>query len=175
MFINPKQFVDEWDIRPGMKVADFGCGSGHNSIEIARRAGADGRVYAFDVQEEPLSAMKSRIAAEHIYNIEIRRADLELERGTGLADSILDFVVISNILFQTEDKEALVREAFRVLRPEGRVIVIDWDDSFASMGPPLNQRVNRDEVNGIFLNVGFVFDREVDVEESHYGLIFRKK
>ena len=106
-FLNPLKIVENLDIRSGMKVADFGCGAGHFTIEIAKRVGKKGVVYAFDVQKEVLEALKSRISEHLVDNIEMRRVDLEAEQGTKLADELVDIVWISNVFFQAEDKNAM--------------------------------------------------------------------
>ena len=137
MLINPKDIVErELGLAPGMKVADFGCGSGHFTTEIAKQIGRDGMVYAFDVQEEALSAVKSRASAMDIDNIETARINLEIEKSTALTGGLVDLVIISNMLFQVENKEAVAREAFRILKLGGKVIVIEWDVSSALAGPP---------------------------------------
>ena len=187
-FISPAKIVSEnFNLTPGMKVADFGCGAGHFTLEIARLVGKDGLVYAFDVQEEVLSALKSSVSVKGLANIEICRADLEKPRGTQLADGIADLVLVSNILFQAENKEAVIKEAFRILKSGGRAILIEW--SFGSalfesepqsrgrdkhFGPAKELRLPKDEAAKLFSEVGFSFSRGFDADTSHYGLIFTK-
>lgn len=173
-FLHPAKIVDKLNIIPGIRAADFGCGSGHFTVEMAKRIGKSGTVYAFDVQKEVLSALKSKAALEHLNNVEMRRTDLEEVNGTQLAEGLLDFVLLSNVLFQVERKEAPVKEAFRVLRPGGRAAVIDWKPASGGLGPPDELRTKKDVINSIFLEQNFVFDREFEVGDFHYGLIFMK-
>src|SRR5437588_7612192 len=56
-------------------------------------------------------------------------ADLEKPRASKLADRRADLVLISNLLFQLSDKKAPLKEAWRILKPAGRLAVIDWEDS----------------------------------------------
>ncbi|MBU1178831.1 class I SAM-dependent methyltransferase [Patescibacteria group bacterium] len=173
-FISPAKIVSEnFNLTPGMKVADFGCGAGHFTLEIARLVGKDGLVYAFDVQEEVLSALKSSVSVKGLANIEICRADLEKPRGTQLADGIADLVLVSNILFQAENKEAVIKEAFRILKSGGRAILIEWLTD-AVLGPAKELRLPKDEAAKLFSEVGFSFSRGFDADTSHYGLIFTK-
>lgn len=173
-FLNPVGVVERLDIWPGMKVADFGCGAGHFSIEIAKRIGHDGLVCALDVQKEVLEALKSRAKLEHLLNVSFGRVDLEADKGSLLADNLVDMVLISNILFQVEKKDAVAREAFRVLKTQGKLVVIEWESTESNLGPPKNLRLEKSAVRDIFLGVGFVFVNEVDTGGSHYGLIFKK-
>lgn len=184
-FLNPSKIVDEFDIISGMKAADFGCGAGHFSIEIARRAGKEGIVYAFDVQEEVLEALKSRAILEHLPNIETSRVDLETEKGTRLTDGLLDVVLISNMLFQAERKDIVAKEAARVLKSGGRAIVIEWKMSAnnpelgqaqygASLGPLKEMRVAKETLQDIFIKAGFVVNKEFEAGDSHYGVVFTR-
>jgi ubiquinone/menaquinone biosynthesis C-methylase UbiE len=172
--LDPKKVVDNWDIRPEMMVADFGCGSGHYSLEVARRIGGEGIIYALDIQPSVLSALKSRASLEHLANLETRRVDLEVERGTQLADEILDLVVLSNVLFQVEDKEAVIREALRVLKRGGKAALVEWEISDSPMGPPRESRISRKEAELLFKRIGFSIEKEFEASDFHYGIVFKK-
>jgi ubiquinone/menaquinone biosynthesis C-methylase UbiE len=178
MFLSPPKVVEKFNLWPGMKVADFGCGSGHFSSEIAKRIGRGGIVYAFDVQKEVLEALEGRLKAEELLNVETSRVDLETENATGLKDALVDLVLVINILFQVERKEAVAKEAFRILKPGGEVVVIDWDcppaEATSSWGPLEAQRMKKEEAEEIFKAAGFEKKIEIDVGDSHYGLIFVK-
>ena len=175
-FLNPSVVVEKFDLRAGMKIADFGCGSGHFTIEMARLIGRDGVVYALDVQSEALEAVKSRAALARLSNIEIGRADLEAQNSTGLKDNLVDFVLVSNMLFQVENKEAVARECFRILKPGARAAVIDWlPGSFQErLGPPQSARIPKEQAVQLFEAAGLKKARDINVGESHYGLIFIK-
>jgi len=173
-FVRPEETIEMFDLSPGMVVADFGCGSGHYAIAAAKRVGEHGRVYAIDVQKELLQSIKSTAEINHLKNIEIVWADLDLPQGSRLADNSLDFVIISNILFQAENKEELAREASRVLKNNGKTAVIEWDASDGKTGPAKEKRVTKEEAKKIFLERGFKLFREFQPGDNHYGLIFEK-
>lgn len=159
-----------------MLVADFGAGSGHYSIEAAKIVRNSGKVYAIDVQKELLGKIKSLAGANDFSNIEIVWSDLEKEQGSRLADDSVDAVIISNILFQTEKKEIMVKEASRILKKGGKVMVIEWDKDSVSgkAGPSLDRRVSRNECENFFKNTGFNLQKEFPAGENHYGQIFIK-
>lgn len=174
-FLDPERVVDAIDILPGMRVADFGCGHGYYTIPFAKRVGEKGKVYAFDVQEAAVEAVRSHARLNHRANVEARRVNLEKERATGLHDNTVDMVFIANILFQAEDKPALVREAHRVLMPGGIAAIVEWQKSGAPLGPPPSLRLSPPEVEKLMTDVGFIKEREFDAGAWHYGVIFRKK
>lgn len=174
MFIKPEAIAKVLEILPGMKVADFGAGAGFYAVPIAKKVGAGGKVYAMDIRKEALELIRSKSRELRLLNIETLRTDIEAKDGSHLKDRSLDLVVISNILFQVENKKSVAEEAFRILKPSGRVAVIEWDEDKKAFGPPLSHRVNRQEAEDFFLKTGFVFDKEIDAGENHYGLIFKK-
>lgn len=155
-------------------VADFGCGSGHYTIAAAKCVGEKGRVYALDIQKDLLQAVKSTAELNNLKNIEIIWADLDLPQGSRLADNSVDFVIISNILFQSEKREQIVKEALRILKNRGGAAVIEWEKEAGKTGPTQEHRISKEESQTIFLQAGFKIEKEFQPGENHYGLIFRK-
>ncbi|MEW5908050.1 MAG: methyltransferase domain-containing protein [Patescibacteria group bacterium] len=175
MFVRPKQIIHTIGIEPGMVVADFGSGSGHYIIPVAKIVGIYGVVYAIDVQKDLLSAIKSNAELNNLNNVRIIWGDLEKEKGSHLADQSVNVVIISNILFQVEDKEAIAKEAFRVLKDGGRAFIIEWDEKFLRIGPPKEQRIKKEDCLELFEKIGFEKIEDVNVGENHYGIIFIKR
>lgn len=173
-FIKPEEVIKNFDLEPGMVVADFGCGFGHYVFEIAKVVGPRGLVYAIDVQKELLQAVKSRAEKEGLRNIEIIRADLEGQKGSSLANDLTDEVIISNILFQAEDKNKIAKEAYRILKNFGKAIVIDWEINDSKLGPSLDKRISKEKIKEIFLSAGFKLLKNFHAGENHYGIIFTK-
>lgn len=163
-------------VGPQMTVADFGCGSGHYVIEAARRVGKSGKVYAIDIQQDMLSFVRSQAGLEHLNNIETIWADLEMPDATRLRENSVDIIIVSNILFQAENKEQVAKEAFRILKPEGKAAVIEWDieKQPANFGPAMASRISPSDAKSLFENMGFILEKEFNPGENHYGLIFKK-
>jgi len=170
-FLNPEEVLNQLELRPDMTAADFGCGSGGFVIPLAKRL-EDGLVYALDIQKEPLSALKSRALIESVSNIRLIRCDLEKPKGSTLPDFSLDLVLIINILFQAEKKDAIISEAKRVLKKQGKLMIIDWLPK-ATQGP-LKGRISPVEVKKITKNQGFELEKEFEAGRYHYGLVFKK-
>jgi len=173
-FVRPEETTKEFDLEPGMTVADFGCGSGYYTVEAAKRVGEKGRVYALDVQKDLLQAVKSTAELNNLKNIEITWADLDLPLGSRLADNSVDFVIISNILFQTENRQQIAKEALRILKDGGGVAVIEWEKEGGKTGPLLEKRIAKEEARNVFLEQGFKLEKEFQPGDNHYGLIFKK-
>ena len=173
LFLNPEKVIEEWDIRPGDIIADFGCGAGFFSIPLGKRLGSNGRVYSLDIRPEALEAVRAKIKLYHLFNIEPSQADLEKERGSGLKSETIDKVIIANILFQAENKKNIVEEAHRILKPGGLAIVLEWNEE-EKAGPVLPNKLHRDEVAEIFKETGLSLVKKFNAGTHHYGLIFKK-
>ena len=174
-FAHPPRNIAALGIQGGMVVADFGSGSGAYALGIAERLQGSGHIYAIDVQQELLRRIKSEAHKKNYKNIEIIWSDLEAPNGSKIADHHADIVLISNLLFQVEAKEAVLAEAWRILDARGTLAIIDWSDSFGGMGPHKKEVVSKDKMLGLAASCGFELVKEFDAGAHHYGLIFRPK
>lgn len=174
MFIDPTQIIDSLDIEPGMKIADFGSGAGFYALALARKVGEGGKVYAIDVQKNMLEMVRSKSRLNHLLNIEAIWADLEKVGSTRLKEDSVDFVLISSVLFQVENKKNVLEESRRILKPNGKVAAVEWEKDALRAGPSAEHRLSSEETRKLFLENGFKLDKEVYAGEYHYGLVFRK-
>jgi len=174
-FSDPQSNIEQFSLQYGMRVADFGSGSGFYTLAAARAVGPHGHVYAVDVQKDLLSKLKNDATKAGLANVEVLWGDIEKLGGSKLKEASLDALIISNCLFQMPDKNTPAMEARRVLKPGGKVLVIDWADSFGGMGPQADMLVSQDKVRDIFEKAGFVSDSSIAAGDHHYGLIFKKK
>ncbi|OGG60819.1 hypothetical protein A2765_01785 [Candidatus Kaiserbacteria bacterium RIFCSPHIGHO2_01_FULL_56_24] len=173
-FAHPARNVDALGIEPGMKIADFGAGSGAYVLAIAKALLGSGTVYALDIQKDLLRRIKNEADAKGFKNVEILWGDLEVEGGSKLADDMLDIVLISNLLFQVKDTRALITEARRILRPHGKLAIVDWSESFGGLGPIKEDVVPKEDAYELARTAGLLFVKEFPAGAHHYGLVFRK-
>jgi ubiquinone/menaquinone biosynthesis C-methylase UbiE len=171
-FAHPVRNVAALGIEPGMVVADFGSGSGAYVLAIAEALAGAGKVYAVDVQKDLLRRTLNDAGKRGFSNVHILWGDLEKANGSKLADKSCDVVLISNLLFQVEDKREVMREAKRVLRQRGTLVIIDWQESFGGMGPIKEHVFDKEATLSLASGTGFVFHREFNAGAHHYGLIF---
>lgn len=170
-FVNPQEVLNQLELEGNMIAADFGSGSGGWAIPLAKRL-KFGKVYAIDILEEPLSALKNKSEAEKVYNIETIRSNVEVKKGSKLPDSSCNLVLITNLLFQVEDKRVIIEEAKRVLRKKGKILVVDWLPE-ASQGPKKG-RVPPKEVKRIAEDLNLKLEKEFQAGLFHYALVFTK-
>ncbi|MSU73899.1 methyltransferase domain-containing protein [Candidatus Kaiserbacteria bacterium] len=172
-FAHPRRNVGALGIEPGMSVADFGSGSGIYVLHIAEALENSGHVYAIDVQRDLLRRVKNEAHRRGFKNVDVIWTDLERPGSSKLADKTLDFVLVSNLLFQIENKAAVLAEAWRILKPTGRLAIIDWSESFGGLGPIKNYVVSKEKSLTLAKEHSFELQREFSAGAHHYGMIFR--
>jgi len=175
MFTQPKEVIAQFDIVPGMTVVDMGAGSGHSTVALSHAVGENGIVFAVDIQKEILDRLRSDFVEQGIINVELMWGDIEHPRGTKIKDSSVDRAVMSNTMFELEDKPGAVEELKRILKPDGKVLFVDWSDSNEGLGPIPEAIITPDIAKNLFENGGFYFDHDVSTGEHHYGIVFRKR
>jgi ubiquinone/menaquinone biosynthesis C-methylase UbiE len=173
-FLDPQGLVSAVGIVRGMRVADLGCGSGHLTVAFARAVGDEGVVTAVDVRSEPLDEVRAKAEAAGLGNVRTARADLEVRGGTGIPDNSQDIAVLTNVLFQSQKKDAIVGEAVRMLRPGGRLVVTEWKKGTGGFGPPDELRIAEDALKALVEQSGLRLERPLDAGQYCYGLIFIK-
>lgn len=172
-FLKPETILPYIGLSAGMSVADIGTGTGHYAILMSSLVGAEGAVYAIDLQKGLLDRLASEIHEKEITNIHIIWGDAETVGGTKIRSSIVDRVLVANVLFQTESKSGLVHEIKRILKQNGKVVVVDWSESFAGLGPHPQQVVDENTTLSLFENNGFVLEKRFEAGAHHYGLVFK--
>lgn len=169
MFSEPAANLAKLGVNDGMKLVDLGAGSGFYTMEAARLVGNTGRVYAVDVQKDLLERLRSHSGAQGLRNIEVIWGNAEKIGGTKLRESLADRVVASNVLFQIEKPDDFVLEIKRILKPGGKVLVVDWSES-SPMTP--ETFVPAMKAQTLFEKSGFKLDQSFTAGDHHYGLVF---
>jgi ubiquinone/menaquinone biosynthesis C-methylase UbiE len=171
-FSNPRENVLQLGLREGMRVGDFGAGSGHYARAAAAAVGTNGKVYAIDVQEDILKHLKLNTGIAHRGIIETVWGDIEKLGGTHLREASLDAVILSNTLFQIENRFGLLGEIRRVLKSGGKLMLIDWAGSYGGIGPDPKKIVTEHEAEALFINGGFHKVKSFRAGPHHYGILF---
>ncbi|MFH0791958.1 MAG: class I SAM-dependent methyltransferase [bacterium] len=171
-FLNPVQVIEQLGLSGALKAADLGCGSGGWAIPLAKKL-KDGFVYAIDVQEAPLSALNSRAQVEKVGNIRTIIADVEGGSAIrGIGSDSLDLVLMTNLLFQVDDKKVVMSEAKRMVRPGGKILIVDWKKN-APTGPK-GSEVAVEDLKTLAGELNLFLSEEFDAGGYHYGIILVK-
>lgn len=139
-------------LTPGLRVADVGAGTGYFAIPLAQRVGPTGHVCAVDVQPEMLEHLAKKLEG---HSLPIATVHGEAS-ATTLDRASQDLVLYMNVFHEVDDPAKTLAEARRVLRPGGRVAVLEWrTDVVPEPGPPADHRVSPESVAGALRAAGF--------------------
>ncbi len=140
------QIVEALALRPSMVVADIGAGTGYFSIPMAESAEAPQRIYAVDLQPEMLALLRAKLTPALADRIVLREGTAI---ATTLPDASCDLVLLANIWHELDNTADVLSECRRILRPDGRIAILDWrDDVNPEPGPPLHHRISSAVVTG---------------------------
>ena len=170
--MNPDEIIEELNIRSGMIVADFGCGAGYFSIPIARIIGNSGKLYVIDVLSSALNSVLSKAKLYGLLNIETIRGNIESIGGSKIQDKNVDIVILANILFQCNDYDSVISESKRVLKNNGRIVIIDWIPDKVPLGPKFEHCLSEDDIKKLSIKNGLKITGRINTGSHHYGMVF---
>lgn len=173
-FISPEKIINDLKIAPGMTVAHFGCGTGFFTFPIAKKIGAEAKVYALDILLDKVEAITSQAKLSGLGNIVPKRVNLEKEGGSGLKEKSVDWAVVVNMLHQNEKKNEIIVEAKRILKPNGKILIIDWEKISGAVGPAQEVRISKEEMKKIVETNGLKIEKEFKASNFHYALVVVK-
>lgn len=139
-WLPPGEVLGHLRLQPGTCVADLGAGTGYFAIPIAVQIAPQGRLFAVDLQPEMLARLAEKLSLPDM------PANVQLVEGsannTTLPAESCDRVLMANLWHELDDHPGVLREAARLLRPGGLLVIVDWrHDADRPPGPPLEHRV----------------------------------
>lgn len=169
-FFDPASLLLKLGLSPDAGViVDMGCGYGTFSIPAAQLA--FGVVYAVDIEPKMLATCQGKAETLGLENLITVQRDF-FEDGTGLADGSAGYCMLFNIL-HTAHPVKLLREAYRILRPKGKVSIIHWNyDPTTPRGPAMVIRPKPEQCLDWLRTAGFIpLTPILDLPPYHYGIV----
>jgi SAM-dependent methyltransferase len=171
-FFDPVMIFKKLGLAQAVDVAEFGCGYGTFTIPAAMLI--RGKIYAFDIEPDMITSTEHEAAKRGLENVVTIQRDFVAE-GSGLTDGSVDYVMLFNILHLV-NPVVLLKEAYRILKPEGRVGIIHWNyDPATPRGPSMAVRPKPEQCIAWAGQVGFVEPKRFDLKPYHYGIVMTKK
>lgn len=174
--LDPRFILEKAGVHEGALVADFGCGAAaHFVFPASAMVGSHGKVFAVDVIPAALQKITQRAREENKANIVPVWSDLEVFRGAkDIPDNTIDIGMLINTLFQSKNKEAMMRESARMVKRGGRLLVVEWKMAVAPLGPAANVRVTPDAVRALAHGLQLEESYSFEAGPYHYGILFKK-
>jgi len=153
---DPKVVFAELSLKPGDHFLDLGCGPGEYSIYAARLVGDLGMVYALEKWAYMIDGLAQEAAAQGLLNLKPMTADIT--EPLPIKDKSIDVCLLSTVLHifdLSKIEKTLFNEIRRVLKPDGRVVIIECKKEDQSFGPPKHMRLSPQEVETSIAKYGF--------------------
>ena len=174
-FLNPGEVLSQTNIGAGSRVADFGAGSGHFTLEAARRVGETGSVVAVDILTSSLESIEGEAQLRGIRNVSCVHANLEKENSKKISSESFNLVIVKDVLFQNEKKQAIIREARRVLVAGGELLVVEWNDHNRTIGPDTSLRIGEKKLQRLIEEEDFDIKKTLAAGDYHYAFVAEKR
>ncbi len=162
---NPEAILAEVGLGLGATFVDVGCGGGFFSIPAARIVGGSGAVYGLDSDGEALATLKQAAEKEGFSNLTVKRGEAE---STVLCHRCADVVFFGVVLHEFNDRSKVLSNAKEMLKPGGRLAVLEWKKEPTPKGPPLDVRLSEGGAAELLNGAGFVIEEVIEAGPYHY-------
>lgn len=168
----PDEVVAALNIKQGEVIADLGAGSGYFTFRLARQVGDTGRVYAVDVSPEMIVNLNRRIRDLKVGNVV---SVLAAPDDPLLAEASVDRFYICNTWHHIDSRDPYLVLLRRMLKPGGQIIMVDFKKAETPVGPPMELRIDRDDLVREMERNGFRVEAEHTFLPYQYFLVFQVK
>ena len=168
----PDSLVNALEIPIGASVAEVGSGTGYFTWRLAEKVGPKGKVFAVDVQQTMLDLTAETVKKHQLANVEFV---LGGERDPRLPSASLDLILIANAYHEFSEPEAMVTAVNRSLKPDGRLVVIEFAEGHPFGPKDTAERMTIEQIRAEIEPMGFELDHVLDLLPIQHGLIFTKR
>ena len=144
-YMPPGALVSHLGVAEEMVIADIGAGTGFFALPMATAVGPKGKIYAVDLQAEMLEKLRTKLAQPQAPRniVLLRGPSTETNVPTGSCDRVL----IANVWHEIDDFSGTLREVARLLKPGGKLAILDWrPEELPPPGPPTDHRMPMEQV-----------------------------
>lgn len=172
---NVDKILSKLSIDENQKVAEFGCGNfGFFVFPLARLVGKNGQVFAIDILKDALREIKRQAESKNLTQIKPVWSDLEIFRATKIEPSSLDVITIINVLNQVKKKLTVLKEATRLVKSGGKILVVDWRIEDIPFGPKTEAKISEEDIVREAGNLGLKVVEQFDAGPHHYAIVLTK-
>ncbi|MFC1622726.1 class I SAM-dependent methyltransferase, partial [Patescibacteria group bacterium] len=175
--LNPQDLIaNKLGVTYGAKVADLGCGgAGYFVMQCAQIVGDSGVVYAIDILKNVLSNVETRAKLLGFKNIKTIWSNLEKPGATKINNEEMDFVLLINILFQNNDHLNILKEATRITKHNGKLLIVDWKPGRFPIGPQPDNKLSIEQLSTLAQTLYLKIESQFNAGKFHYGAVLVKQ
>jgi ubiquinone/menaquinone biosynthesis C-methylase UbiE len=165
---NPDAILKSVGLHPGHIFVDVGCGDGFFAVPAARIVGKKGKVLAVDSDPNAIASLKEKSLRLDLKNIETRVGAAE---DTIFCEACADIVFYGIVLHDFRNTAEVLANAREMLRPEGRLVDLDWKKQPMDLGPPLDIRFSEEQAVKLIEQAGLKVEELRKVEPFFYLIV----
>lgn len=169
----PDLVLELMDLKPGMMVADIGCGSGWYTRKIAKEIGPDGIAYGVDIQPEMLDYLVRFAKIAGIENIKPVLGDVD---DPNLEPNSIDWMILADVYHEFQEPEPMLQKMMEALKPDGKICLLEYrdeDDTARHIKP--EHRMTARQVLAEWNAAGFELIDYRDFLPSQHVFIFQRR
>lgn len=168
--LEPYESIIKAGINEKSTVCDFGAGTGIFTFAAAKIT--SNSIYSLDKSEDMISLLINRKTKLNICNIEVLKVESDI---LPIEDKVCDFFIAAAVLHEINDIYKLFSEIYRILKPQSRILVIDFHKEVTPLlKPPIENRLSEEFIIEQFRKVGIRLIDRKRLGENYYSLVFEK-
>lgn len=169
---NPEAILADIGLKPALTFIDIGCGGGFFTMPAARLMRENGKVYGIDVNSDYINELGALAVKEKLDNLNLTVGKAE---DVVVCEGCADIVFFGVVLHDFEDASKVLRNANKMLKPNGRLFNLDWKKEEADIGPRFQKRFSEDYTSGLIKAAGFSIENIKPSGRYHYLISAIKK
>ena len=170
--LEPTQILLEFGLGKGQTFLDIGAGVGFFTFPAARIVGSEGRVIAVDISDEMVAELNLRKASKGDANVEVRRS---MEYDVSVAEGSVDLAFMCAVLHEIENKVRFLGHVVAILKPGGRMGIVEWIDRPMERGPPVEERIPPQKAAKMLSDLGLDVRFQKEYNEFYYIIMAQRR
>ena len=167
--LKPYELIDRLGVSESDAIADLGACNGFFTIPLAKVSKQD--VYVVDIEPQMLDLLKYRVDQENLDHIQYVTSDLE---DIALDEDIVDKIMVAFVIHEVTSIEKALSEIKRIMKPNAKVMFIEWEKVASDSGPPLDHRISSNELIKALETEGFSTEH-ITLNEDNYAVLAELK
>lgn len=154
-----------------MRFIDVGCNDGFFTLPAARIVGSEGKVFAIDIDKTALAKLSEKLLSEQLVNTTVICRPAE---DVIIDNEIADIIFYGTVLHDFKDPLKVLKNASRMLKPDGIIVDYDWRRQNSPIGPPYEIRFSQEYVEQLANEAGLTIISSEVVDSNFYSMTFKK-